>query len=274
MRKHRRSIVGMALLAALGLAIAGCGGTEGSDGSDGPGGTDTAAVSADPKQALADSVKAIAEGNFKFTGVDHESTMSGSVHAPSKSAQMQGKATGDEAFEIGAIIIDQDRWIKMKFGPELAALIQVPDKWLHLDPAKVTNAELLKEMSVEFGNAEKTDPAGAGLILDAVVTAEKAGDGEYTGTVDLTKATDAGMLTEDVVTDLADKAKAVPFTASLDGQGRLTRLTLDMPAAGEVAAHKAEVKYSDYGAATAAKEPPSGEAQEAPARLYELLNSA
>jgi hypothetical protein len=273
MIRRRWALAGLAMIASLGLATAGCGNGNDSDSSN-----DTATAASptpvDAKQALADSVKALAEGNFKFTMADHEATGSGSVHEPSKSAQMDMTIKdADGEGKIGFVVVGQDQWIKMDFGPEINQLLKLPKKWMHIDPAKVKDSETLKEMSVDFGNADEIDPAGSGTILKAVVTAEKTADGTYSGTVDLTKATDAGMVDEEVVTKLADKAKAIPFTATVDGQGRLTKLSLDMPAAGDVPAHKLEASYSDYGSATEAKKPPAGQTQEAPASAYELLNS-
>jgi hypothetical protein len=273
-KNRRLAIAGIALAASLSLATAGCSGSGGSDGSSGTTSSPTPAIAADPKQALADSVKGLAEGNFTFTLADHESTGSGSVHAPSKSTHMEMKSKPGAEIEMsmGFVSIDQERWLKVDLGPEFAQMLKLPDKWMHLDPAKITDSRLLKEVSVDFGDPEKVDPAGAAIIFKALVAAERAGEGKYSGTVDLTRATDAGVVDEEIVEALADKAKAIPFTANIDAQGRITQLTLDVPATGDVPAHKLEVGYSDYGAAAAAKEPPAGQTQEAPASAYELLN--
>lgn len=275
MNRRRWALAGLAMIASLSLATTGCANEDGnSDNNSNDTGTTTSAAPADAKQALADSVKALAEGNFKFTLADSESTGSGSVHAPSKSAQMEAKSRpGEGEFSLGFVTVDQDRWIKLDLGAELNTALKVPTKWMHIDPGKVTDSQMLKEMSVEFGNAEKVDPVGSGIILKNLLTAERTGDGAYSGTVDLSKATDAGLVDEDVVTKLADKAKAIPFTATVDGQGRLTKLTLDIPAAGEVTAHKLEATYSDYGSATEAQKPPAGQTLEAPASAYQMLNS-
>jgi hypothetical protein len=269
-KTRRLVIAGVALAASLGLATAGCGG---SGDSGGTATSRTHAIAADPKQALADSVKGLADGNFKFTLADHEATGSGSVHQPSKSAKLEMTLkTEDVKGRIGFIIINQDTWVKFDFGSEMNALMELPDKWMHVDPAKVKDAEFLEEMSIKFGDAEDVDPANSTAIFKALVTAERISEGKYSGTVDLTKATDSELVDEDVLKDLGDKAKAIPFTASLDAQGRLTQVVLDIPAAGKVKAHKVEVAYSDYGAAAPVEEPPAGDRQEAPASMYEMLN--
>jgi hypothetical protein len=273
MNRRRWALAGLAMIASLSLATTGCANEDGnSDNNSNDTGTTASTAPADAKQALADSVKALAEGNFKFTLADSESTGSGSVHAPSKSARLTAKPKEGEG-EMGFVILDQDRWLKLDLGPELNSALKLPNKWMHIDPTKVTDSELLKEMSIEFGSAEKVDPVGSAIILNSLVTAERTGDGAYSGTVDLTKATDAGLVDEDDIDKLADKAKAIPFTAAVDGQGRLTKLTLEIPAAGAVTAHQLEATYSEYGNATAAQKPPAGQTQEAPASAYEVLNS-
>jgi hypothetical protein len=262
------AITGLAIVAILGLAT-GCGGSGDSGGTG-----SSPAAAADPKQALVNSVNGLREGNFTFTIADQNSTGSASIHAPSKSAEINMTLKMDTSTEgtFAVVIIDQERWMKLDFGPQVNAMLKLPKGWMHIDPAKITDSELMKELSVNFGT-DDTDPLDSGTIFKALVTAEQTGAGAYSGTVDLTQAKDAGMLDEDVLTALGDKAKAIPFTATLDGQGRLTKLSLDMPAAGEWAAHKVEVAYADYGSATAAKKPPADQVKEAPAAAYELLNS-
>jgi hypothetical protein len=275
MNRRRWALAGIAMMASLSLATAGCANEDGSsDNNSTDTGTTTSTAPADAKQALVDSVKALAEGNFKFTLADDESTGSGSVHAPSKSAQLTAKPkSGEGEGEINFVIVDQDRWLKLNLGSQLNAALKLPKKWMHIDPTKVEDSELLKEMSIEFGSAEKVDPVGSAIILNSLVSAERAGDGAYSGTVDLTKATDAGLVDEDDIDKLADKAKTIPFTATVDGQGRLTKLTLEIPAAGDAAAHQLEATYSEYGNATAARKPPASQTQEPPASVYEVLNS-
>lgn len=274
MHRRRWVVAGLGMITSLALATAAC--ADDSPSSTGSNGTaaGTSAAPVDARQALIDSVKALADGNFKFTIADHESTVVGSVHQPSKSAQMEITIKdGDAEGKVGFIIVGQDRWIKMDFGSEIGELVKLPSEWMHIDPAKVTDSQTLEELTIDFSDADEIDPGGSALILGALVDVEQTGDGAYSGTVDLTKATDAGMVDEEIVTKLGDRGKAIPFTATLDGQGRLTRLTLDIPAAGDVAPYKLEVTYSDYGSAAAAQKPPADQTREAPEIAYDMLNS-
>ncbi len=273
MRVRRWTTAGVALVATLSLAIAGCSGSDGSDGSAGSGGS-RSARSADPKQALADSVKELAKGDFSFTIVDNESTMTGVLHAPSKSASIEVKSKpGTDGLEMNLVMVGPDRWLKFDFEPEVSEALKLPaDKWLHVDSAKITDPETAKDFAIDFGDPTTVDLASAGAILKSLVTAERAGEGKYSGTLDLTQVKDAKTVDGELVKSLGEKGKSIPFTASVDGQGRLTQLVLDIPAAGTTTAYKLEIDYADYGSATAPKQPAAGEAVEAPASLYDALN--
>ena len=65
---------------------------------------------------------------------------------------------------------------------------------------------------------------------------------------------------------------ALPFTATLDDDGRLTQLVLDMPKAGDTPAGKWTLDISGYGA-QAAQTKPTGKVTEMPASGYAAVNS-
>ena len=92
-------------------------------------------------------------------------------------------------------------------------------------------------------------------------------------TIDLTAAPDATIVDEEVLKDLGDAAKAVPFTAVIGADGHLTTLTVKVPKAGKNKAYTYTEKYADYGTAKPVAAPADGEAQEAPDSAYEMLNS-
>ena len=69
---------------------------------------------------------------------------------------------------------------------------------------------------------------------------------------------------------LGEQAKAVPFEARTDAQGRLSRMLVRIPAAGKTKASTYEVTYADYGSAPTPAEP--AQQQKAPAVVYEMLN--
>ncbi|MEH1015387.1 hypothetical protein V6U90_20010 [Micromonospora sp. CPCC 206060] len=273
MKIRRWSLAGLATVVLFTPALAACGGSEGTEGSGGAASPAAASptAAADPKQVLRASTSEIKKGNFRFTITGDGTTGAGQVHQPSKSARYTLKTEGAEfSATMDNIYVEPSSWVKLEFGGALADAMKNPKldgKYQHLDQSKVK-----KQKGLGF-DWNDIDPAGSDLILKGIVDVEAAGEGAYAGTVDITGATEAGLLDEEIIKALGTKGAALPFTATVDKQGRLTALTIDLPAAGESKAHQVKVTYSDYGAATKVEQPPAAQVVEAPASTYEMLNS-
>jgi hypothetical protein len=229
------------------------------------------AASADPKEALVASTQEIKKGNFSFTISGGELNGEGKVHLPSKSAEMK-LATGEaaDAVKMHLVFIDTDSWVKLDFGStadSVPALKAMKDKYQHLDRSRLKNA---KELDFDFADV---DPAGSDKMIAAITDVKQTGEGAYAGTIDATKAADSDLLDEEMLKALGDQAKAVPFTAKLDQQGRLTEFALQVPAAGSVPASTVTVNYADYGTATAVQKPPAGKVVEASDQVYDMFES-
>ncbi|MFK3982923.1 hypothetical protein ACI2K4_21405 [Micromonospora sp. NPDC050397] len=264
MRIRRSSVTVLVSAALLVPGIAACE----------PGGAKTAtsqspATSTDPKQALLASTAEIAKGNFSFVIRSASTQGEGVVHAPSQSARMKmtfGVAGSSIATDI--IYIGTDGWAKVE-GNGLSALpgldLLATGKYHHLDKTRISGAALL---DFDFSDV---DPAGAATLTQAIVDVRSSGDGGYVGHIDLARASDASLVGGSIVSDLGAAASKLPFEAKVDPQGRLTELTIKVPAVGKTAAQELRVSYSDYGAAPAPKAPPATEVVEAPAELYEML---
>ncbi|MBO4208106.1 hypothetical protein [Micromonospora echinofusca] len=276
MKIRRWSLVGVATVVLFTPALAACGSSGGTEEGGGTAASPAAAsptTAADPKQVLLASTSEIKKGNFRFTVAGDGMTGEGQVHQPSKSARYTLKA-GDAAdgfsMNMDVIYVEPSSWAKLDFDGEMAAAMKNPKlegKYQHLDQSKVK-----KQKGLGF-DWNDIDPAGSDLILKGIVDVQAAGEGAYAGTVDVTKATEAGLLDEETVKALATKAAALPFTATVDQQGRLTALSIDFPAVGESKAHQVKVTYADYGAATKVDQPPAAQVVEAPASTYQMLNS-
>ncbi|MCW3838753.1 hypothetical protein ONA70_01395 [Micromonospora yasonensis] len=229
-------------------------------------------VPADPKEALVASTTEIKKGNFTFTISGGEFNGEGTVHMPSKSAEMKlssGQGSADD-MKMHLVFIDTDSWLKLDLGAmadSVPSLKEMKDKYQHLDRSKIKDA---KELTFDFADV---DPAGSDKIIAAITEVKKTGEGTYAGAIDATKATDSDVLDAEVVKALGDKAKAVPFTAKVDAQGRLTEFAVQVPAAGSVPASTVTVTYADYGAATAVKAPPAGQVVEASDKVYDMFKA-
>jgi hypothetical protein len=286
MRTTRGTLTALAV--ALGLALAGC---------NNAGGLTTPAAPADPKAALAASTAELRKGNFTFASNGADQKAAGTVHLPSKSARMTSESTDPEAkgtFELR--IVDTDYFMKMKvdLGKDAADLGDLGDLGeLGNSPEMKKLADSLKAMQETFSGKywsrldstkvdsplmARLDPAnpditGMSMLLDNVVTVERKADGSYAGTVDATRGKGQPMWTDADLKKFADKLEAVPFTATLDGQGRLASVTLTVPALGQGSpAGTYTTEITGYGTATAVQKPPANETREASENTYEMLN--
>ncbi|MEV0943747.1 hypothetical protein AB0I90_25665 [Micromonospora wenchangensis] len=226
------------------------------------------------KQALLNSTNEIRNGNFRFTMSGVGSTAEGQVHQPSQSAQMKlsiGDASSDLMMNLDLIHAKPDSWVKLDLGGKSASSIPGAQKlnlgkYQHLDQTRIKDN---KSLGFDF---EKVDPAGSAVLTQGITEVRQTGEGSYAGTLDVSKAAEAGSVDQTVISALGAQAQSVPFTAKLDPQGRLSELVVQIPAAGQSAAQDIKITYSDYGNATAAQKPAADQVVEAPQELYNLFS--
>ncbi len=225
---------------------------------------------ADPKEALAASTKELQKGDFTFTIKGGEINGGGTVHLPSKSAEVKVETSPDPelSMTMHLVVIDDESWVKLELAGAMADAVPgfkaMKGKYQHLDRSKIKGA---KALNIDFADV---DPAGAEKMIKAITDVKQTGEGTYEGTIDATKATDADLLDDDIIKALGDKASAVPFTAKVDAQGRLTEFAVQTPAVGSAKAHTLTVTY-DYGTGTAVQAPPAAQVVEASDQVYEMF---
>jgi hypothetical protein len=256
---HRRSaIAGLAVAAFFALATAACNtATEQTPGTTTP---TSAAPAADPKDALIASAQQLKTTSFKAKGTLSIGTADAAVDPTAKAATSKTVIAipgGGPSITQEQIIIGTDSYVKLaiKNFPQAPPL---PSGWMKLDVSKIKDP-------ADYTLAD-TDPARLqSELFKGLSTVNRSGD-KFTGTLDLTKGVKSGIVDEEEVTALKEKANAVPFEATVDGQGRLTSFKILVPNGDPWS-----VTYSDYGAPVAVTKPASS--VPAPAALYELLNS-
>ncbi|MEV4140600.1 hypothetical protein AB0J72_51610 [Dactylosporangium sp. NPDC049742] len=224
----------------------------------------------EPKDVLLTSLSQYDKGVYSvdFTGLDGGGQAA--FDASKKQAYIKMNTTDPEAkFTMEFLLVEPDAYVKMDMG-ELAKVMGIKNldgkTWMHVDRTKVKDTG-----SLGFSSNE-TDMLDVKELLKSAQSVKADGAGKFTGTLDLAKGDDSPMTDEDVVKALADKAATVPFTVTVDAEGQLKELLIDVPAAGEHKAHQLKLTVTGYTATVPAK--PTGKAViEAPAEVYDIFNN-
>ncbi|RKN44263.1 hypothetical protein [Micromonospora endolithica] len=264
----RRAATGATAVLAATTLLAGCSGG-GAEDSSGP--SPSSSPSADPKAALLASVPDDKDPAFRFGGTDEEgAAISGLVDPAAKGTELsvtQKNTDPEFTMKLSFRVIEERSWMKVAFvgADELAAQLKLPKKWMELDESKIKDP-------AGVPGYEGPDPGNAGVIIENASGVTQQPDGSYAGTVDVTADPDMKEALEVDEAALGDKARAIPFTATIGPDGNLATLALKIPAAGKKKAVTYSVKYYDFGTAPKLAAPAGSEAQAAPATAYEMLN--
>jgi hypothetical protein len=241
-KKQLRTV--SAVLVAAVLALTACGGDDD--------------VPADPFDALDNSVVALLDGNYTFKHKTTYQVVEGSALAPGNSMRVKlDSGVEGQQFTSDYVVVGGERFVLLDFSQVENLTSSLPDvmtgqKWVPLTDPAVTELG-----GIPFP-APGDDVIGATAAVRAVTDARETGEHTYAGTVDLTQI-GPGVLkvgpTAELLVQLGDAAAAVPFTATLDGEGRLLTFVYDVPAAGAVPANHVELSLSGYGTAQAPAKP-------------------
>ncbi|MGI5239616.1 hypothetical protein [Dactylosporangium sp. CA-139066] len=209
------------LVAALASgALAGCGGDEPLDTSAAGAPASTAPA---PKDVLLKAVQTLDKASFTFTVKQAGMSGGGRVDAKAKAAsvEMSGKVEGT-TISLAYIVIAPDVWLKADLGAAGNKQLGITKtKWMHLDPAKVEDKT---QLPIDTDGNPAIGTAG---MLQGAADVKQADATHFSGVVDVTAADSLVAPDEQLLKKVGDKAKAVPFTATVDDQGRLTALKLD-----------------------------------------------
>jgi hypothetical protein len=257
-KNYRAAALGVGFVASLAF-VAGCQGTT----SPSPG---SSAASPTPTRPAIDELTAAATklsaSTYKYSVKSGGTALNGSADPAGRSAKIVlSQVDGQTRATADIVLIGTDYYARLT-GLALPGLNTT--KWYHLDGTKVKSL-------TAFGIGELTDPAGALQLVKQATTVEKVGDRSFKGTLDLNKAA-AGIRDMDVK-QLGDKAKNIPFEATVDGEGRLATMTFTVPASGSSQAIPVDIAFSDPGAKVDISKPPAADVTEAPGFVYSFFNS-
>jgi hypothetical protein len=203
------------------------------------------------------SILGIGEGRGVRDAADGDTEFSMSISEPSSGLKMT----------LASLKAGTDLYVKFDLGPmtdSIPGLKGLGDKWVHVDETKLSGSGMFK------GFSSSANEAAAENLVKGVGTAELISPTEIKGTLDITKSMPSSVSEADLAAAGA-LAKNVPFTATLDAQGRLSRMVISMPALGQSKAGEIVTTYSDFGTVAKVEKPAASDVVEAPAELYQML---
>jgi hypothetical protein len=264
MRTPRLAGMGIGLMATATLALAGC-----AEEAPGPGKPPVPSASAssspsaaDPAAASALSAAAAKLGttSFKITMTAGPGfSLNGLMDAPNGVGTGSLELKGSNAtIKVDSLLVGQDLYVRVPG-------VTTGDTWTHVDVKRLPEGA---NVGLRPG---QIDPANTARLLTATTNVQQTSSLSYRGTLDLTKAAGVTGIDQVTVDGWGAAAHNVPFTAGLDEQGRLSALTVDLPAMAGQQAQPLEILYSDYGKTVVAEKPAANKVTEAPESLYTTL---
>jgi hypothetical protein len=262
MRTPRLAGLGLATLATAAFALAGCdngGGAPPAASAPAPTATASSASAADPSAVSALSKATALLGTSSFTITATSGTgfkLTGAIDPPNGNGSAQLTASGPNAeVNIKTLLVGKDLYAQVPG-------ITKAGTWTHLDVSRLppgANVGL---------RPDQIDPVNTANLLGAATDVHATGASSYAGTLDLTKAAGLAGLTQVTIDGYGAAASKVPFAATLDAQGRLDTLTINLPQGDPI-----EVRYAGYGAPVTVTRPAASEITEAPDSFYTSLGS-
>jgi hypothetical protein len=150
------------------------------------------------------------------------------------------------------------------FGSLIPGLAGVGDRWLAVDPSKL-NPNGLSASLVPTADSSTVDSA-----IKGVVTAETVSPTEIKGTLDISKSAPVALPASELAKLTADQ-KTVPFDVTLDADGNITKIVINMPAIAGFPASPLTTTYSGFGSAVVIQAPTADQIVAAPDTIYLLL---
>ncbi len=249
----RRRLAVTAALAAGALALVACGPAKH---------TEQQRSSMSPKDALAAAIADLSTTSYavELTSPGDDSREVGVVDPRTHTGTLNATASSGT---LDAVMMSPDVWVRLDLGAANAQLGIKSESWMKIDTSKVSHPKALP-----FDLSDFSDALDLGGLL-AGVTANRTDANSFIGTIDLTRATGVSAPDPDVVAKAGAKARSVPFHATVDDLGRLTRIKID---GGSINPDLAmEIAFSDYGAAPGVTRPNDNEIVPTPDAVYQLL---
>jgi hypothetical protein len=185
----------------------------------------------------------------------------------SRNVTIKDSASG-LTIKASGLVFPDALYLKIDLGAltaQIPGLSGLGDKWLVADRTKIGT----EGMAAFLTAADSSTPEA---YVKGVVTAEQVSPTEIKGTVDLSKTT-TGLASAEELAALGDAGKSVPFTITLDAQGRIGKIVMNMPKMDENPAADLTTVFTDYGTAVEVPKPAADQTVPAPEMIYLFLQS-
>ncbi|HWS37821.1 MAG TPA: hypothetical protein VN408_34450 [Actinoplanes sp.] len=220
---------------------------------------------ADPSAttALAQATAALGTTSFRTTvtaGTGFK--LVAAIDAPNSKGNAELTATGTNTeLTVKSVLLSQDLYAQIPG-------VTKENTWTHLDIARLPEGA---NVGLRPG---QIDPVNTANLLGSTTDVRSTGSREYAGTLDLTKAAGVAGIDKVTIDGYGADAQHVPFTAGLDEQGRLSVLTIQLPAVQGQQTAPIEALYTGYGEPVTVEQPPAAQIIEAPADVYQALGGS
>ena len=252
------------------LLAAGCGSDGDDKGGSNKGGASgnqssppTAAESSAAAAATNDlnaAVQELTKTSYRYTMKAGDAAGNGTVDPAAKQSSMTITVV---EFKTEVLIIDPELYARIS-GLGLPGVDA--KKWLRIDRTKIKSFAAL-------GIRDVNDPTGVNTLAKTIATIQKTGDRSYKGTLDLSKGSDAFGLDEAAVRQLAEKARAIPFEATVTDAGKLATWKMTIPAHGAEKETTFDLAYTEHGGTFPLTKPPAGQTANPPQTVYDMLQA-
>jgi hypothetical protein len=257
--RQRWALAGLAIVAPLAFGTA-CANGAGSPAASATPPSGSAVLAAAAAKTRGQSYQFVVAYGTTLTG---EGVTTGTGSATSMKVTIADPGSG-VIVKIDALVLKDAAYARIDLGQAAGAMVGIsPTTWVHIDPAKAPGAARL-------GIAPGKDIFGPDTYVKAVETANADGSTQVSGTLDLSKTALPGLALAQLPAG-ADGKKTLPFTATLDGEGRIVTITVKVPAVGTLAAADLTTTYSNWGVTVDATPPPASQTIDAPPLVYTFL---
>lgn len=223
----------------------------------------TAAESSAAAAATGDlnaAVQELTRTSYRYSMKAGDAASNGTVDPAAKQSTMTVTVV---EFKTEVLIIDPELYLRIR-GLGLPGLDE--NKYLRIDRAKIKSFAAL-------GIHDVNDPTGVNTLAKTIATIQKTGERSYKGTLDLSKGSNAFGLDEAAIRSLAERARAIPFEATVNEGRKLATWKMTIPAYGAEKETTFDLAYTEHGGSFPVARPPANQTANPPQTVYDMLQA-